>query len=130
MKILKLTCAFLLPITVLIGCKNAPLVQSAQYVQSNPKKGMLQLLNDCDSGQAFDVYVDCIKITYHSQGNAPGIPIIKVFYSNLDMINEAYANKAITNAQAKSQTYDSYMKTIHAENTRNRETMFNIYNMR
>jgi len=82
-------------------------------------KQMKTVMNECDTGQSFDIYVSCIKNTYQTEGTRPDAPSIRAFYANLDMINEAFANSKITKVQAKSLAYDAYMKTVHADNQRN-----------
>lgn len=104
LKILALATLFFLQ-----GCESGP-----------PRKQMQYVLNECDRGQSFDLYVNCVKYTYQTQGTQPNASGVKSFISNLDMLSEAYTNKQITQAQAKAYAYDYYMRTIHAENARSK----------
>ena len=85
-----------------------------------PRKQMQSVLNECDRGQSFDLYVNCVKYTYQTQGTQPNASGVRSFISNLDMLSEAYTNKQISQAQAKAYAYDYYMRTIHAENARSK----------
>jgi len=77
---------------------------------------MKQVMQQCDRGQAFDSFAYCVKRTYANEGTKPNDSAVRTFYANLDMITEAYNNKRITEAEAKSLTWNSYMKTIQASN--------------
>ena len=46
---------------------------------------MRVVLNECDRGQSFDLFVICIKNTYQAQGTTPNSPVVRAFYSNLDI---------------------------------------------
>lgn len=92
------------------GCASGP---------SGPSKKQMQtVMNGCEFGQKFDDYVFCVKHTYQVEGAAPNSTSVRAFYANLDMINESYLNKNITQAQAKAYAYDAYLKTIHVDNAR------------
>lgn len=79
---------------------------------------MKNVMRECDRGQRFDVYVSCIKTTYSRKGSKPNATEVRAFYANLDMLNEAYKNGRISDAQAKSMAWDSFMRTIQASNDR------------
>jgi len=113
-KDMKVTAFFFLVfvLTTLTGCQTTTASMQPQ------RKQMQAVLNECDRGQSFDLYVSCVKGTYQTQGTMPNSPVVRAFYSNLDMINESYLNKTITQAQAMSYSYDSYMRTIHSDNVR------------
>ena len=94
------------------GCASQPQVQQ---VVSN-KKPMQAVMNECDVGQNFDLYAKCVKSTYISDGTRPDAPTSRAFLLQLDVISESFQNGNITQAQAKSSAYESYLKTIHADN--------------
>jgi len=98
---------FLLLVLVLSGC-------GAQ---------MSQVMRDCDKGQNFSAYSYCLKDTYSRQGRTPNATIVRAFYANLDAIDEQYRSGRMTDAQAKSAAYDSFLNTIQASNDRNRSTV-------
>ena len=79
---------------------------------------MKDVMNECDRWQNFDSYAYCIKSTYNQKGNKPNASAVRAFYSNLDMLSEAYRAKQITDAQAKSMAWDSFMRTVQAGNDR------------
>jgi len=79
---------------------------------------MEDVMRSCNRGQNFDAYVSCIKYTYNKEGTHPDSSAVRAFYSNLDMISEAYRANKITDAQAKSYAYDAFMRTIQASNDR------------
>ena len=79
---------------------------------------MKDVMRECDRGQRFDSFTYCVKSTYSQTGRSPNESEVRAFYSNLDMITEAYRAKKITEAQAKSMAWDSYMRTIQAHNDR------------
>lgn len=79
---------------------------------------MKDVMSECDRGQSFDSFTYCVKSTYSQKGRKPNDSVVRAFYSNLDLINEAYRAKQITEAQAKSMAWDSYMRTIQASNDR------------
>jgi hypothetical protein len=89
---------------------------------------MKDVLRECDRGQNFDSYAYCIKSTYNKNGNNPNHAAVRAFYANLDMISEAYSAKKITDAQAKSYAYDSFMRTIQASNDRDDAVFMNQMN--
>lgn len=87
---------------------------------------MKDVMRDCDGWQKFDAYVYCIKSTYNKTGNNPNNLAVRAFYSNLEMIGEAYKENKITDAQAKSYAYDSFMRTVQASNDRADAAFMNI----
>jgi hypothetical protein len=95
----KLTISLMVSILLLIGGCGTP---------------MKKVMQQCDRGQAFDSFAYCVKRTYANEGTKPNDSAVRTFYANLDMITETYNNKRITEAEAKSLAWDSYMKTIQA----------------
>jgi hypothetical protein len=89
---------------------------------------MQDVMRSCDRGQNFDVYAYCIKATYSQSGNRPNSSSVRAFYANLDMISEAYREKRVSDAQAKSMAYDSFMRTVQAENDRKDVVLMNQLN--
>ncbi len=79
---------------------------------------MDEVMSQCETRQSFDAYAYCVKSTYDSEGNMPNASSVRAFYAHLEAINEAYRNKKITDAQAKSFAYDAYRRTIKADNDR------------
>jgi hypothetical protein len=79
---------------------------------------MKNVLRECDKGQNFSSYSYCIKSTYDRKGTRPNSTSVRSFYANLDAITEAYNNQEISAIKAKSMTYDSFMRTVQAENNR------------
>jgi hypothetical protein len=79
---------------------------------------MATVMSNCDQGQRFDSYAICIRSTYDKSGRDPRAPIVRAFYADLDAISESYRNGQISNAQAKSLTYQAYSRTIEAANER------------
>jgi len=90
---------------------------------------MKDVMRECDRGQQFDAYAYCIKSTYNAKGNTPNNTAVRAFYANLDMIAEAYRTRRISDAQAKSLAWDSYLKTIQASNDRKDAIFWNQMNM-
>jgi hypothetical protein len=80
---------------------------------------MKTVMRDCDRGQKFSQYAYCIKSTYASQGTTPNASAVRAFYANLDAITESYNNKQLTEAQAKSEAYNAFLRTVQASNDRN-----------
>jgi len=99
-------------IYILFSVALLPLGSMAQQ----PRKQMQTVLNECDNGQSFDVYVDCVKSTYRSQGTLPDAPISRAFLAQLDVLNESYKNGQLSQAQSKALAYDAFLKTIYADN--------------
>ena len=95
-----------------------------------PKMRMSTVMNECEATYKvdFDQYANCIKLRYAAEGTTPDAVSVRAFISNLDALNEMYTNKQITNAQAKAQAYDYYLKTIHAQNERNTAILLNQFN--
>ena len=89
---------------------------------------MKNVMKDCDRGQRFDVYVSCVKSTYSTKGRRPNSTEVRAFYANLDMISEAYKDGKISDAQAKSMAWDSYMRNIQASNDRGDVTAMYMMN--
>ena len=73
-------------------------------------------MRDCDKGQPFNSYANCIRASYEKDGIARNEPSVRAFYANLRAIQEKYDNKKLTDAEAKSATYSSYMSTIKIDN--------------
>ena len=80
---------------------------------------MKNVMRDCDVGQSFSQYSFCIKRTYDREGNSPNSSSVRAFYANLATIKESYNKKELTDAQAKSETYNAFLRTIQASNDRN-----------
>lgn len=76
---------------------------------------MKNVMATCDNGQTFDIYASCIKSTYTRDGARPNDTTVKTFLTRLDVIVEAYNQKNITEAQARSFTYEQYKQTIDAK---------------
>ena len=89
---------------------------------------MKDVLTGCDRGQEFGGFVYCIKDKYSKEGRDPNHSTVRAFYANLDAIDEAYRDKKITNAQAKSYAYDAFNKTIQAGNDRSDAASANYLN--
>ena len=89
---------------------------------------MKNVMRNCDNVQPFNAYSQCIKTTYSRIGNTPNSAAVRAFYSNLDMITEAYLARQITDAQARAFTWDAYLKTIQASNDRNDAIFWNQMN--
>ena len=74
-----------------------------------------KVMSRCDVGNNIDnfsYYTACIKTTYGSEGNHPNHPVIKAFYSQLDVIDEHYRQGKISNIEAKAYAYKSWQSTI------------------
>ena len=89
---------------------------------------MQDVMRSCDRGQNFDSYAYCIKATYSQSGNRPNANSVRAFYANLDMISEAYRGKRVSDAQAKSMAYDSFLRTVQADNDRSDAVLMNQLN--
>lgn len=84
---------------------------------------MIQVLENCDEGQDFSLFAKCVKSTYAREGRSPNSSIVRVFYANLDEIEEAYRQNRLTSTQARSQTLNAYMQTIDASNAASSRAM-------
>jgi hypothetical protein len=80
---------------------------------------MKNVMRDCDRGQNFTQYTSCIKSTYTSQGRQPNAAEIRAFYANLNAITESYNKNQITDAEAKSQAYNAFLRIIQSANNIN-----------
>jgi hypothetical protein len=89
---------------------------------------MKDVLSSCDQVQEFGGFVYCVKNKYNNEGRDPNHANVRAFYANLDVIEEAYRAKKITNAQAKSYAYDAFNKTIQAGNDRADAASANYFN--
>jgi len=92
------------------------IVFSTLIILSGCGTQMHVVMQQCDRGVEFNSYASCIKNTYAREGTNPNHIAVRAFYSNLDAISEAYRDKKITDAQAKSFAYDAYQKTVQASN--------------
>ena len=88
---------------------------------------MKNVMRDCDVGQSFSQYSFCIKRTYDREGNSPNSSSVRAFYANLAAIKESYNKKELTDAQAKSETYNAFLRTIQASNDRNASKSLTCY---
>lgn len=86
------------------GCANMP---------------MDRVMSRCDIGtniENFSFYTYCVKTTYSKEGNKPNSAATRAFYSQLDVIDENYRQRKITNAEAKAYAYRAWQLTIDADN--------------
>ena len=81
---------------------------------------MKTVMRDCDRGQNFAQYSSCIKASYNAGGVDPNHSSVRAFYANLDAITESYNKKQMTDAQAKSEAYNAFSRTVQSSNDRNR----------
>lgn len=79
---------------------------------------MESVMAKCDINTKYDTYSACVKTTYIAEGVSPKEHDVRAFFAHIDAITEAYKAEKITDAQAKSQTFDAYSKTIQASNDR------------
>jgi len=89
---------------------------------------MQDVIAGCDREQEFGRFTNCIKNQYSKEGRDPNHSTVRAFYANVDVIEEAYRAKKITNAQAKSNVYDAFNKTIQAGNDREAAASANYFN--
>jgi hypothetical protein len=88
---------------------------------------MATVMSNCDQGQRFDSYASCIKSNYSKSGTQPNSAPVRAFYADLDAISESYRNRQISDAQAKSYAYQSYLRTVEAANDRSRAAAISYY---
>lgn len=79
---------------------------------------MRQVMETCDSASTFDLYAVCIKGIYAKEGSRPNAASVKAFYASLDSLTELYADKKISNAQARAAAYQAFVLTVQADNDR------------
>ncbi len=79
---------------------------------------MESVMAKCDNNTKYDTYAACVKTTYMAEGVSPDDHSVRGFFAHIDAIAEAYRAEKITDAQAKSQTFDAYSKTIQVSNDR------------
>lgn len=79
---------------------------------------MEAVMAKCDTNANYDSYSTCVKRTYITEGVSPDDHSVRAFFAHIDAITEAYRAGKITDAQAKSQTFDAYSKTIQESNDR------------
>jgi hypothetical protein len=89
---------------------------------------MQDVIAGCDSVQEFGSFKNCIKNQYSKEGREPNHPAVRAFYAHLDVIEEAYRAKKITNAQARSDAYVAFNKTVQAANDRESAASANYFN--
>ncbi len=84
---------------------------------------MSDVMRECDQGQSYQSYANCIRRTYDARGNKPNDGTVRAFYAGMDAIREANYRGAISDIQAKSATYDLWRRTIDASNRANAPTV-------
>ena len=88
---------------------------------------MKKVMRECDRGQIFSQYSSCIKNTYDRKGNSPNSSSVRAFYANLAAITEGYNKKELTDAQAKSEAYNAFLRTVQASNDRSASRSMSCY---
>lgn len=75
------------------------------------------IMTECDAGnnkENFSFFVSCIKNDYtHLSNDRSYDSVIKMFYSQLDVIDENYRQRSITNEKAKAVAYKTWQEMFN-----------------
>lgn len=98
--------AILVTLSTLSSCANMPIST---------------VMSRCDVGNNLDnfsFWKACVKETYTQEGNHPNRPDIKLYYLQLDQIDEQYRLNRISNSKAKELAYIAWKETVDSTNQR------------
>ena len=77
------------------------------------EKKMSEVMQDCDTGQKFSTFINCIKTSYKRNPNSE---TVRSFYAQVDAVVEDYKAGKLSEAKAKAKAYELYDATVGAGN--------------
>lgn len=114
---MKNTIFIVLMLTLNGWAANAANATDATDATNKIKVLISNIMAECDAGnnkENFSFFVSCIKSDYARFSHDTSYDsVIKLFYSQLDVIDEDYRQGNITNEEAKAVAYITWQKTFN-----------------